>query len=103
MFNLFKRHKKYPPFETLKQYDKQYHYFLRIAEWDWLDKENIYVVAPSNPRMLTVNPWGQWVFMAANGQMTVTEYVLYMAEKYTGEIPAILDKTIIDELHNLLS
>ena len=35
--------------------------------------------------------------------MTVTEYVLYMADKYRGQIPAILDKTVIDELHNLMS
>ena len=102
MFNFFKRNKRYPSFEPLKQYERQHHFFIRTAEWDWMDDENIYVVDPHNPRVLTLNPWGQWIFIAANGQMTVTEYVMYMADKYKGEIPEILDQTIIDELRTLV-
>jgi hypothetical protein len=37
----------------------------------------------------------------ANGQMTIAEYVYFMADKYTGSIPPLLDKTIIDETENL--
>ena len=101
MFNFFKRNKKYPSFEALKQYDKQYGYFIRTAQWDWLDKENIFVIDRSNPRVLTLDPWHQIIFIAADGQRTVTDYILYVAEKYTGEIPGMLDATIINELNTL--
>jgi len=61
------------------------------------------VVDPHNPRVLTLDPWPQYIFIAANGQMTITEYVRYMADKYRGHIPKLLDKTIVDEVLTLLS
>ena len=35
--------------------------------------------------------------------MTITGYVYYSADKYSGAIPTLLDKTIIDEMLALLS
>ena len=101
MFNLFKGNKRYPAFETLKAFDKQYRYFIRTAQWDWVDRESIFVVDPHKPRMLTLDPWPQLVFLSADGQMSVTEYVLYTANAYKGVIPENLDETIINELNTL--
>jgi len=101
MLNFFKRKKNYPVFERLKNFSKKDLYFIRIAEWDWLNKEMITVIDPYNPRVLTFDPWPQYIFIAANGQMTIQEYIYYMADKYQGEIPALLDKTIIDEISAL--
>src|SRR2546430_1194553 len=97
MFNLFNK-KQLPLFEHLYLSEYQNKYFVRIAEWDWLNKENITVYDSYQPRMLTLDPWPQLVFVAANGQMTVKEYVYYMAGKYSGSVPEILDKTILNQI-----
>jgi hypothetical protein len=103
VFNIFKRSKKYPEFSCLRNFYQRDQYFIRIAEWDWLNKENVVVTDPNNARILTLGPWPQYVFIAANGQMTVTEYVYYMADKYSSAIPELLDKTIIDEVVSLVN
>ena len=92
MFNLFKQQKKYPDFDVLKDFDKKDLYFLRTAEWDWMDKNTVIVIDPFNPRVLTLGPWPQYIFIAANGQITITEYVYYMADIYSGDIPKLLLK-----------
>jgi len=102
MFSFFKRDKRYPAFEALKKFDNKDSYFIRVAEWDWLNKEAIVVTDPYGPRLITMDPWPQLVFIAANGQMTVSEYVYYMANKYTSEIPENVDRTIIDEITKLM-
>lgn len=103
MFNFFKKKRKQlPPFEALKLSPFRGKYFVRIAQWDWLDKEHITVTDPHGPRMFTLDAWPQLVFIAANGQMTVTEYVHFMAGKYSGEVPGILDQTVINQIKTLL-
>lgn len=102
MFNFNRKEKIYPEFDFLNGYDKKNSYFIRVAEWSWLDKEKIIVMDPHGPRILTLDPWPQYVFLAANGQITVTEYVYYMADKYKTEIPKLLDQTIINEMNSLV-
>ncbi len=101
MFNLFKKNKRYPPFPVLAAFDKKDAYFIRIAEWDFLDNQNIYINDPHGPRVFTLDPWPQIVFTAANGVLTVSEYIYYMADKYNGAVPGELDKTILHELNTL--
>jgi hypothetical protein len=48
-----------------------------------------------------MDPWPQLIFLAANGQMTVQQYVYYMADNYSANIPAELDETILNELAKL--
>ena len=103
MFNLFRKNKKYPPFPALAEFDKKDLYFIRTAEWDFLSNQVIYVNDPCGPRVLTLDPWPQLVFIGANGVLTVSEYVHYMADKYDSAIPDALDKTIIHELNTLLN
>jgi hypothetical protein len=98
MFNFFKKTKKSPRFETLAGFAQKEAYFIRTAQWMTLDKARITVIDPHQPRMLTMDPWPQIVFLEADGQKTVAEFIAYMAGNYSGAIPEELDKTIIEEL-----
>jgi hypothetical protein len=102
MFNFFKKTKTLPPFETLAGFPQKDHYFIRTAAWRPFDSKKIAVVDPHQPRMITMDPWPQIVFLAADGQKTVAEFIFDMADKYTGAIPGHLDKTVIDELMKLV-
>lgn len=103
MFRLFKK-KELPPFPLLQESAYRDIYFVRMAEWDWIDgnRQHIVVTDPHQPRLLTFDPWPELVFIAANGQQTVSEYTHYMARQYSGDVPALLDQTVLDELKTLL-
>jgi len=94
---------KYPPFATLADYSAKNAYFIRVAQWYWLDNNVIAVIDPHNPRKLSMDPWPQSVFLAADGQKTISEYIYAVADRYTGEIPVQLDQIIIEEIEKLLS
>lgn len=103
MFNLFrKKAKKYPPFEVLAGHADKDFYFVRCASWMWLTAQHIVVWDPVNPlRHITFDPWPQSVFLHADGEMTVAEYIYFLAGEYSGEIPDKLDEFILNELHRL--
>lgn len=103
MFKFFRKARKLPPFDVLKAYEFRNHYFRRTATWNWLDTENIVVIDPHSPRMITMDPWPQKIFLAADGQKTIEEYVIEVAHEYSGTAPALLDQTIIEELKGLLA
>ncbi|MGN6491078.1 MAG: hypothetical protein ACTHLE_03705 [Agriterribacter sp.] len=92
---------RYPSFTTLANYAHKNSYFVRVAQWYWLKDNMIAVIDPHNPRMLSMDPWPQSVFLAAEGKKTVSEYIHAVADDYTGEIPASLDQTIIEEIEKL--
>ncbi|WMJ72790.1 hypothetical protein RCC89_06385 [Cytophagaceae bacterium ABcell3] len=105
MFGLFKKKKKeLPPFETLKNSDTKDKYFIRLARWDWLDQNMIHVVDNHAPRMITMDPWPQLVFLEANGQRTIHEFVYEMASQYSAKetVPEELDKTILEIIQSLV-
>lgn len=102
MINPFKRTKKRPSFETLDGFAQKDAYFVRTASWYPMGNGLITVLDPHQPRMLTMDPWPQIVFLEADGQKTVAEFIDHMARKYTGAIPAALDRTIIEELLKLI-
>ncbi|MBS1916866.1 MAG: hypothetical protein JST87_11355 [Bacteroidetes bacterium] len=102
MFGKFKKkEKKYPAFTYLLSYKNSDNYFSRIAEWDWQNKDNIVINDPNEPRIFTLDHWPQLVFIAANGQMTIREYIYFMASKYDN-VPELLDKEIISQIDKLL-
>lgn len=101
MFSFFKRKSKYPPFRVLWTFDKRNCYFIKNAEWGWLDDEHVFVTDPRSLKTTALEQWEQLVFLSANGQMTVTDFVKYMADQYTDPIPETLDHVIIDALLNL--
>ena len=68
MLKLFKFNKKIPSFDYLKDYKSQNLYFRRIASWAWLNNDMIFVMDPNAPRFITLDPWPQKIFLAAEGQ-----------------------------------
>ena len=77
-------------------------YFHRVAAWDWLNKEMIHVTDPHGPRMITMDPWPQKIFLDATGERTIAGYITDMAASYPrGHVPAGLREMIIEELDKL--
>jgi hypothetical protein len=106
MFNLFKNKKReIPPFNDLKNSLIKDKYFYRLAIWDWLNNDMIHVIDPNAPRMITMDPWPQIIYLSADGKMTIYEFVYFMASQYSSRqpIPEELDKTILEMIDSLLS
>jgi hypothetical protein len=104
MFNFLKKKKSaLPPFKVLATHPYKDKYFYRVAPWRYLDNHGtITITDPNQPRMLTLDPWPQLVFLDAKGSMSVGQYVEHMATLYTSPIPANLDEAIIETLDILL-
>lgn len=104
MFNFFNKKSKFaiPPFETLAKYSNKDKYFYRIAKWYWFDDQHITIIDSYSPRIITLDPWPQLIFLGAKGKLTVTEYIEYMASLYTSKVPEKLDDMIIYEIDQLL-
>ncbi len=103
MFRLFKSDKKYPPFAALNSYAYKGSYFVRCAPWLWVGNyATAFAIKDDKPTMITMDPWPQSIFLAANGQMTVSEYVYFTASQYSGDIPELLDAIIVQELDKLI-
>lgn len=99
MFGLFKKKPKvYPPFETLQRVTIKDKYFVRLAQWDWLNDEMIHVFDNHVPRIITMDPWPQIIYLEADGKKTISEFVYQMADQYGKNeiIPAELDVMILD-------
>jgi hypothetical protein len=93
--------KKKPEFSSLKESPNKDKYFYRVATWTWHSEEEITIIDPNAPRVITLDPWPQLVFLDAKGKLTVTEYVYYMASRYSFKIPENLDKEILFNLDTL--
>lgn len=106
MFGIFKREKReMPPFDDLNNSPLKGKYFIRLAPWDWLNQEMIHVFDPNSPRVITMDPWVQIIYLEADGQKTVHEIVYQMASSYSPNeaIPRELDKQIIYVIESLLN
>jgi hypothetical protein len=101
MFGLFKRNKRLPNFDALLASGLSEKYFIRTASWRRLDRVNIMITDSKSPRVFTLDTWPQMVFVAADGQYTVREYVHHMALQYSGNVPDNLDTTILQQLETL--
>ncbi|MDA9774320.1 hypothetical protein N9B82_05125 [Saprospiraceae bacterium] len=106
MLNFFKkRSQKLPPFETLRDSSLRDKYFARTMQWGWFTEETIHVfdVGGPVPRMVTMDPWPQQIYLDADGQITIKEYVLWMAGKYSkNQVPKELDETILGLIEDLV-
>jgi len=91
-------------FETLETSDIKNKYFYRTEKWDWLNHEMIHVFDSKSPRVITMDPWPQKIFLEALGQLTVHEYVYKVANEYpNGHVPKELDIVILEMLNNLIN
>jgi hypothetical protein len=106
MFGFFKKKKKeFPPFDYVENSSMKDKYFSRTLQWDFLNEEMIHVFDAKGPkpRMITMDPWPQTIYLDADGQKTVREYILSMADLYSPDpIPEHLDKEIIEVIEDLI-
>jgi hypothetical protein len=76
-------------------------YFWRRATWDYMGDHLVVhdSFSPLAPRMITMEPWHEVVFLAAKGSWTFGEFVQHISAQYEGGAPAGLR----DQLHAVLS
>ncbi|RBL90076.1 hypothetical protein DF182_26760 [Chitinophaga flava] len=103
-FNFFKSSKPViPVFEALQTSPHKDFYFYRKARWYWLNNDMITIIDSHSPRMITLDPWPQMVFLGATGRLMVSEYINFVASKYKQKIPADLDVTILLMIDKLVA
>ena len=105
MLNLFrKRKKEIPDFDFLLNSELRDKYFSRLSPWDWMDDKMIHVFDINAPRVITMDPWPQLIYLGANGQITVSEFIHEMALSYDRRtpIPKELDVTVLTILTDLV-
>jgi len=101
MFN--RKKSKYPDFRILNTFYKRSFYFLKNAEWSWLDEESILVTEPHKLDVITLTGWPRFIFLSATGDKTVEEFVYSVADQFAEAIPGTLDKVLVHELLELES
>ncbi len=69
---------------------------------DWMDKNTIVVFDHYSPRILTLDPWPQLIFIGATGQKTIWEYVFLWQEnmkvifRISWMIPLLMRLNLLD-------
>jgi len=102
MFNLFKRNKKpIPNWELMENYPKKDYYFIRLMPWGWMSEEQIFVSDINSPRIITMDPWPQVVYLNATGSKTIAKFAKWLAGKYEGNVPDTLIGDVIDLMETL--
>jgi len=80
-------------------------YFARCATWHKLTDDQIVVhdsFSPRAPRMITMDPWPQLVFLAADGQHTVGALVAQLGSGYEGGPPPGLEAQVLSLVQELI-
>ena len=104
MFGFFKKKpKELPEFEHLKNYSNKDKYFIRTLQWDWLNEQMIHLFDNKGPRMITMDEWPQQIYLDADGQKTIEDYIVWMANLYgSREVPETLDVDMIRIIEDLI-
>jgi hypothetical protein len=98
MFNFFSKKDKPPAFRILWTFEKRNHYFVRNAEWGKLDADSIFVNDPKTLKAILVNEWQQYIFLAATGKETVTNFIQRIATNYSSNAETPIDQIVIYEM-----
>lgn len=78
-------------------------FFYRTEEWSWLTKEQIQVYDSRNPRIITMDPWPQKIYLEALGTKTVGDYIKSVERQYPRKrVPNDLEDIILKVLHTLI-
>jgi hypothetical protein len=65
-------------------------YFARCLRYDMTDGQTL-VTDNRSPRVITLDPWLEVIFAAADGQRTAQQFVTDLAAQYPGGAPSALD------------
>ena len=75
-------------------------YLCRTARFD-LIQDQVVVVDPRAPRMITMDPWPQMVFLSSDCQHSVSEFVEAVGREYEGGTPPGLHDQIVSIVNEL--
>jgi hypothetical protein len=109
MFSFFKKKKYLPEFDFIKSYSDKEKYFVRAKKWSWLNSEQITLLEKDSDgkiKMTTMEYWYQEMFLDADGQKTISEYLSVLINQFKDskmEIPSDLDKFMVETLLSLKS
>jgi hypothetical protein len=65
--------------------------------------EHIVIVDPKSPRVITLDPWLEVIFAAADGQRTTQQFIDELKTQYAGGVPAGLEVQTIQLMGKLLA
>ncbi len=82
-----------------KSYNEKF--LSRCARFDMMDNQ-VVIIDPGAPRLVTLDPWPELVFMAADGQNRVKDLADHLGKKYEDGPPKGLEKQVNQIVHNLL-
>lgn len=71
-------------------------YFSRSVAWHIIDEQVIAhdSSSPKAPRLITMEPWHEIVFMGADGEHTVGQFIAHLATQYDGGAPVDLREQV---------
>lgn len=107
MFNFFKRNKEIPSFNFIETYPKKDMYFSRNKKWNWLNGKKIFLAdkdSDGKTKMISLDYWFQEMFLDADGQKTISEYLKVLINQFQEsnmKIPSDLDQFMIETLESL--
>ncbi|WP_435262057.1 hypothetical protein [Tenacibaculum sp. nBUS_03] len=105
--NIFKRNKSIPEFDFIETYEHKDKYFSRIKKWNWINSEQISIFEKDEKgkiKMTTMEYWYQEMFLDADGQITIAEYLSVLVKQFQDskmEIPTDLDKFMTKTIWSL--
>jgi len=85
--------------ERKSKLDNQY--FVRCARYDIVE-DAIVAYDFNSPRVITLNPWFEVIFMAAYGQRTVGEFIVEISSEYTEGAPKGLATEIVGYVEEMI-
>ncbi|WP_100616414.1 hypothetical protein [Confluentibacter citreus] len=107
MFSFLKKKKDLPEFDFIKSYSEKEKYFVRTKKWNWLNPEQITFLEKDSDgkvKMTTMDYWHQEMFLDADGQKTISEYLSVLINQFRDskmDIPSDLDKFMVETLLSL--
>lgn len=107
MFSFFKNRRELPKFDFIKSYPEKDKYFVRIKKWNWVNPEQISLLEKDSDgkiKMTTMDYWYQEMFLDADGQKTISEYLNVLIKQFQDskmKIPTDLDSFMVETLLSL--
>ena len=77
-------------------------YFVRCARYE-MAGDHIMVIDPKSPRVITLDPWLEVIYAAADGQRTTQQFIEQLKSEYTNGAPASLEKQTLQLMEKLLA
>lgn len=104
---LFSKKHQVPHFEFIVSYPHKDKYFSRTKKWSWINSKQISLIEKDDKgkiKATTMEYWPQEMFLDANGQITISDYLKVLIKQFQDnnmEIPNDLDVFMTETLWNL--